>query len=46
MAENDAVYRGTGKAEWGLTAMFGVASLLASLLAGRDWRLLSAESAM
>lgn len=35
---------GSGEAEWGLTAAFGVASLVASLLAGRDWRLLAIES--
>ena len=29
--------------EWGITAVFGVASLLAALLAGREWRLLAAE---
>ena len=31
----------SGDAEWGITAVFGLASLFASLLAGRDWRLLS-----
>jgi hypothetical protein len=35
---------GSGETEWGITAVFGVASLLAALLAGRDWRLLEAES--
>jgi hypothetical protein len=35
---------GSGEAEWGLVMMFGVASLVASLLAGRDWRLIAAES--
>jgi hypothetical protein len=35
---------GSGEAEWGIVVVFGVASLLASLLAGRDWRLLAAES--
>jgi hypothetical protein len=35
---------GSGETEWGITAVFGVASLLATLLAGRDWKLLAAES--
>jgi hypothetical protein len=35
---------GSGETEWGITAVFGVASLLAALLAGREWRLLAAES--
>lgn len=35
---------GSGEAEWGLTAMFGVASVLTWLMAGRDWILLAAES--
>ena len=36
--------KGSGEAELGLTAAFGVATLLVSLLAGRDWRLLAAET--
>jgi len=35
---------GSGDAEWLVTAAFGMASLVASLLAGRDLRLLAAES--
>jgi hypothetical protein len=35
---------GSGGAEWLITAAFGVASLVASLFAGRDWRLLAAAS--
>ena len=35
---------GSGEAEWGLVVVFGVASLVASLLAGRDRRLLTTES--
>ena len=35
---------GSGDAEWLITAAFGMASLVASLLAGRDLRLLAAES--
>ena len=35
---------GSGGAEWLVTAAFGMASLVTSLLAGRDWRLLAAES--
>ena len=34
---------GSGEAEWGITVAFGVASLVASLLAGRDWRWLTTE---
>ncbi len=36
--------RGSGDAEWGITVAFGVASLVASLLASRNWWLLEAES--
>ena len=36
---------GSGDAEWLITAAFGMASLVTSLLAGRDWRMLVAESA-
>ena len=36
--------RGSGEAEWGITVAFGVASLVASLRAGRDRRLLTTES--
>ena len=32
---------GSGDAEWGITLAFGVASVVASLLAGLDWWLLS-----
>lgn len=35
---------GGGDAEWLVTAAFGMASLVASVFAGRDWRVL-AESA-
>ena len=35
---------GGGDAEWLITAAFGMASLVASLLASRDSRLLAAES--
>jgi hypothetical protein len=35
---------GSGLAEWGITLAFGAASILATVLAGRDWRLLAAES--
>lgn len=41
---NVAPDRGSGDAEWGITVAFGVASVVASLFAGRDWRLLEAES--
>lgn len=34
---------GSGEAEWGIVVVFGLASLGAWLLAGRDWRLLAAE---
>ena len=36
--------RGSGDAEWAVTMAFGVASLVAASLAGRDWRLLQAEA--
>ena len=36
--------KGSGDAEWLVTAAFGMASLVTSLLTGRDWRLLAAES--
>jgi hypothetical protein len=36
---------GSGGAEWLVTAAFGMASLVASVLAGRDWKELVAESA-
>jgi hypothetical protein len=36
--------RGSGDAEWGITLAFGAASLLASLLAGLELRLLSSKS--
>ena len=36
---------GSGEAEWGITVVFGAASLVAALLAGRSRRLLGAESA-
>lgn len=36
--------RGSGDAEWGITVAFGVASILASLLAGREWWHLEAQS--
>ncbi len=36
--------RGGGDAEWAVTLAFGVASLAAASLAGRDWRLLQAET--
>ena len=36
--------RGSGDAEWGITLAFGAASLLASLLAGLELRLLSSNS--
>ena len=36
--------RGSGDAEWGVTLAFGAASLLASLLAGLELRLLSSKS--
>jgi hypothetical protein len=35
---------GSGDAEWLVTAAFGMASLVASVLAGHDLRLLAAES--
>ena len=35
--------RGSGDAEWGITLAFGAASVLASLLAGLEWRLLSSH---
>ena len=35
---------GSGDAEWLVTVAFGMASLVASVLAGRDLRLLAAES--
>ena len=35
---------GSGEAEWGITVAFGAASLVASLLGGRDWRLLATDS--
>lgn len=35
---------GSGDAEWLVTAAFGMASLVAALFAGRDLRLLAAES--
>ena len=35
---------GSGDAEWLITASFGMASLVAALSAGRDLRLLAAES--
>ena len=36
--------RGSGDSEWGITLAFGAASLLASLLAGLELRLLSSKS--
>ena len=35
---------GSGDAEWLITVAFGMASLVAALFAGRDFRLLAAES--
>ena len=36
--------QGSGDAEWLVSVSFGMASVLASVLAGHDWRLLAAES--
>jgi hypothetical protein len=36
---------GGGDAEWLVTTAFGMASLVASVFARRDWKLLAAESA-
>jgi hypothetical protein len=37
--------KGSGDAEWLVSMAFGMASVVASALAGHDWRALAAESA-
>lgn len=37
--------KGSGDAEWLVSVAFGMATVLASALAGRNWRMLAAESA-
>jgi hypothetical protein len=36
--------KGSGDAEWLVSLAFGMASLVASVFAGRDWKLLAAET--
>ena len=36
---------GSGESEWGITVVFGAASLIAALLARRSWHRVGAESA-